>query len=145
MDPAAAARHALDIADDTFVVASRATVAEVVGDPARWSAWWPDLQLTVTADRGLKGVRWSVSGVAVGSMEIWLEPWGDGVILHWYLRATLTRATRRPERERVRRVVRWKQQVHLLKDELEGAREPGSKRCGSDVGVKEHGEPAESQ
>jgi hypothetical protein len=145
MDPVAAEPQALDIADDTFLVASRATVAELVRDPARWSSWWPDLRLTVTADRGLKGMRWSVAGAAVGSMEIWLEPWGDGVIVHWYLRAVLTRALRRPVRERVQRVLRWKEQVYTLKDELEAAREPGSARCGSDVGVKEHGEPAESQ
>jgi hypothetical protein len=41
--------------------------------------------------------------------------------------------------------LRWKKQVYTLKDELEGAREPGSTRSGTDVGVKERGEPAESQ
>jgi hypothetical protein len=136
--------NGLDIADDTFVVASRATVAELVRDPARWSAWWPDLRLSVTADRGLKGMRWSVTGAAVGSMEIWLEPWGDGVIVHWYLRAVATRVGRRPDRARAARAVRWKEQIHALKDQLEGAREPGSTLGGADVGVKERGEPAES-
>jgi hypothetical protein len=132
------------MADDTFVVASRATVAELVRDPARWPGWWPDLQLTVTEDRRLKGMRWSVNGAARGSMEIWLEPWGDGVIVHWYLRAVPTQVVRRPERARAKRVLRWKEQVHRLKDQLEGAREPGSARGGTDVGVKERGEPAES-
>jgi len=105
VSPAPAARTALDIADDTFVVAALTTVAEVVRDPASWRAWWPDLEPTVTADRGLKGVRWSVSGAAVGSMEIWLEPWGDGVVIHWYLRAEPGRVARRPDRERARRML----------------------------------------
>ncbi len=141
MSPAPAARTALDIADDTFVVAATATVAEVVRDPASWRAWWPDLELTVTEDRGLKGVRWSVAGAVLGSMEIWLEPCGDGVVVHWYLRADPARVTRRSDRERARLVLRWKQQVHALKDRLEAGREPGTPRAG----VKEGAEPAESQ
>jgi hypothetical protein len=146
VEPAAAARYALDIADDTFVVASREAVAELVGDRASWQAWWPDFQLTVTADRGLKGMRWSVGGAVLGGMEIWLEPWGDGVVVHWYLRAEPARVVRRPERERAQRVLRWKERVHALKDQLEGGREPGSPRVGSDVGaVKDRAEPAESQ
>ena len=74
-------------------------------------------------------------------MEIWLEPVGDGVVLHWYLRADpLTRDhAGRPRRERAR-VRRWKEQVHALKDELEGAGN-GQWTCGS----QERGEPAESQ
>jgi len=54
-------------------------------------------------------------------------------------------------RARAQRVLRWKGQVHTLKDQLEGAREPGSTLGGADagvggadVGVKERGEPAES-
>jgi len=100
VSPAPAARTALDIADDTFVVAATAAVAEVVRDPASWRAWWPDLELTVTEDRGLKGMRWSVAGAVLGSAEIWLEPCGDGVVVHWYLRADLARVTRRSDRER---------------------------------------------
>lgn len=148
VSPAPAARTALDIADDTFVVAALPTVAEVVRDPASWRAWWPDLEPTVTADRGLKGVRWSVSGAVVGSMEIWLEPWGDGVVIHWYLRAEPGRVARRPDRERARRMLGWKKQVHALKDRLEAGREPGSPRlpaAARGAGVKETAEPAESQ
>jgi hypothetical protein len=145
VEPAGAPRFALDIADDTFVVASRATVAERVRDPASWRAWWPDLRLTVTADRGLKGMQWSVRGAAVGTMEIWLEPWGDGVVLHWYLRAEPARVVRRPERERARRVLRWKERVHALKDQVENGREPGSPHPGSALSsVKDRAEPAES-
>ena len=83
-------------------------------------------------------------------MEIWLEPWGDGVVVHWYLRAEPARVARRPERERAQRVRRWKEQVHALKDRLEAGREPGSPRLGTGRGdvrgeVKESDELAESQ
>ncbi len=54
-----------------------------------WHPWWPELQLSIFMDRGDKGVRWSISGALVGSSEIWLEPFADGVIVHYYLRADL--------------------------------------------------------
>jgi hypothetical protein len=142
---------ALDIADDTFVVAAPATVAAIVGDPASWRAWWPDLVPTVTRDRGPAGIQWSVRGALTGTMEIWLEPWGDGVIVHWYLRAEPAGAVRRLARDRAQRMLRWKQQVYALKDQLERGREPGSPRGAggavADVGVagvKERVERAES-
>jgi hypothetical protein len=145
VDPPPLATYPLDIADDTFVVASPATVAALVHDPASWRAWWPDLEATVTRDRGVKGVQWSVIGAAIGSMEIWLEPWGDGVLVHWYLRARPARPGRRPERERARWVRHWKEQVHAVKDRLEAGREPGSPCVTTGPGgVKESDEPAES-
>lgn len=145
MDSTPAARSALDIADDTFVVADRAAVAALVGDPASWEIWWPDLALTVTEERGLKGMRWAVDGPLQGSMEIWLEPWGDGVVVHWYLRAASARVVRRPDRDRSQRVLRWKQHAYALKGRFEAGREPGSPRTGSGAaGVKEVAEPAES-
>jgi hypothetical protein len=157
VSPAPTARTALDIADDTFVVSALETVVALVRDPASWRVWWPDLALTVTEDRGLKGVRWSTAGAVLGSMELWLEPWGDGVIVHWYLRGDPARVANRPGRERDRLVLGWKEHVHRLKDRLEAGREPGSSRvvaiagadgdldAGVDAGVKEGAEPAESQ
>jgi hypothetical protein len=145
VDSSPAVRHALDIADDTFVVATPAAVAALVRDPACWSTWWPDLVPTVTRDRGLAGVQWLVRGTVLGSMEVWLEPWGDGVVVHWYLRASSARFVRRPERERAKRVLSWKRHVCALKDQLESGREPGSPRAGIGAGaVKEQAEPAES-
>ena len=113
----------LDIADDTFLVAAVAAVADVVRDPASWRAWWPDLALTVTQDRGVAGMRWTVDGSVVGSMEIWLEPVGAGTVLHWFLRAdpSAARSPRRLARARERRVRGWKAQVFALKDRLERA------------------------
>jgi hypothetical protein len=138
--------YRLDLADDTFLVAAPEDVAAAVADPSAWAVWWPDLQLTVTGDRGVKGRQWAVTGAVRGSLEIWLEPWGDGVILHWYLRAESGGPGRRTARERARRVRSWKRHVHALKDRLEAGREPGRPRLPvEDAGVKDLDGPAEGQ
>lgn len=140
------ARGSVDVADDTFVVAAPRTVAAALGDRSAWRGWWPDLELTVTRDRGLRGVQWRVSGAVVGTMELWLEPWGDGVLVHHYLRGevadgggpALGRRSGRGDRVARRHVLRWKQVVHGLKDALEHGRGPGTSRE-----VKDPAEPAE--
>lgn len=121
----------LDIADDTFVVAEASAVAAVVADPASWSRWWPDLTLAVEQDRGAQGMRWTVTGPAPGSMEIWLEPCGDGVLVHYYLRLTpAAGGPGRARRLRRRRTRAWKKHVYVLKDSLEQGREVGRSRAG---------------
>ncbi len=117
----------MDIADDTFIVAAPAIVAAVVADRQRWRQWWPDLALDVTRDRGDQGLRWTVGGALVGSMEIWVEPVADGVVLHYLVRAEPA-GRDGPERVRARRTQAWKRHVHRLKDELEAGREPGHPR-----------------
>ena len=109
----------IDLVDDTFVVASPERVAQVVADPGRWGSWWPDLRLTTTRDRGVKGRQWRVDGALAGTAEIWLEPWRDGVIVHFYLRCDPADPARAPERERRRRAQAWKRVVHALKDALQ--------------------------
>ena len=52
--------------------------------------WWPDLRLDVVEDRTDRGIRWTVSGALTGTMEIWLEPSLDGVVLHYFLHAEPT-------------------------------------------------------
>ena len=79
--------HSVQIADETFVAADPARVGATVGDPANWRRWWPDLRLEVTEERGPLGVRWAVTGPLTGTMEIWLEPMLDGVLLHYFLHA----------------------------------------------------------
>jgi len=116
----------IDLIDETFVVAPIALVAEQVRDPQRWRAWWPDLRLTVFQDRADAGVRWNICGALVGSMEVWLEPWGDGVIIHYYLRADPTDPVS-PRHEQRARALRAKQIFWRLKDDLEDDRPPG---CG---------------
>lgn len=75
----------IHIADQAFIVGDGAGVREELGDPERWHRWWPDLQLEVLADRGEAGIRFSCRGGVVGSMELWLEPALDGVIVHYFL------------------------------------------------------------
>jgi hypothetical protein len=130
----------VDLVDETYVVASRTRIAAVVADPARWRQWWPTLDLVVFMDRGLDGVRWSITGELVGSAEIWLEAQGDGVLVHYYLRGEPTvpgspataralpesaRGRREMDRLRRRHAIAWKQVVWALKDEMEGGRRPG--------------------
>lgn len=79
--------NSIQIADETFVAAAGARVGAAVADPASWSRWWPDLRLQVVEDRGEKGIRWTVTGALTGTMEIWLEPSLDGVVLHYFLHA----------------------------------------------------------
>lgn len=132
----------VDLVDETFVVADRAVLAAVVADPARWRAWWPGLELTVFMDRGVDGIRWSATGEWTGSLEIWLEAVGDGVLLHHYARLDPVdprsgqalpppddpAGWRRAARERDRRARAWKRVVWALKDELEAGREVGEPR-----------------
>ena len=117
---------AIDIADETYVGCPPALLAPVVADPAAWARWWPDLRLSVTRDRGIKGQQWAVRGALTGSMEIWLEPVGPGTVLHWFLRAdppdgARPRPARGLDRERQRRVKAWKEHAFALKDRLEWA------------------------
>ncbi|MEO7261912.1 MAG: polyketide cyclase / dehydrase and lipid transport [Jatrophihabitantaceae bacterium] len=118
------------LVDETWIDAPPATVSAVVCDPASWRLWWPYLRLTVTRDRGLKGVQFAAepapgSGwpALAGTVEIWLEPFKTGVLLHHFLRLESTsgeqlsgRAARRWSRE-----AGWhaKQVFWRLKDELE--------------------------
>jgi hypothetical protein len=131
----------VDLVDETFIVTSAQRLAIVIADRRRWVVWWPGLRLEVFMNRGDEGLRWSVAGDLVGSAEIWLEEFGDGVILHYYLRADPTqpdsvteprqlpespRGRRRVDSLRRRHALSWKQNVWQLKAELEGEREPGS-------------------
>lgn len=79
--------HSIQIADETFVAADPAAVGCAVSDRGAWRRWFPDLALTVVEDRAEKGMRWTVAGPMSGTMEIWLEPVLDGVVLHYFLHA----------------------------------------------------------
>ena len=121
----------LDLVDETFVVAEPARVAALVRDPRRWADWWPDLRLGVFQDRGDAGVRWNVRGALTGSMEVWLEPYGDGVIVHHYVRCDPPGGPLPPAaaaRQRRRRQRHAKRVFWALKDELERGRRPGEPR-----------------
>jgi hypothetical protein len=133
----------VDLVDETFVVVDRARLAAIVADPRRWRVWGPELTLEVFMDRGPDGVRWSVTGAWVGSLEVWLEEVGDGVLLHHYARLDpVVRGTgasapartdaagrRRAARARARRARAWKRVVWALKEELEAGRPVGLPRA----------------
>ena len=132
---------AVDLVDETWVVVERSVLARIVADPRRWREWWPDLELTVFMDRGLDGVRWSATGAWIGSVEIWLQEIGDGVLVHHYVRLdpcgrdgvaapppSDAAGWRRAARARRARALAWKRSVWALKDECEGSRHVGTPR-----------------
>jgi hypothetical protein len=129
----------VDLIDETYLVVAPEVLAAAVHSPARWRAWWPDLELSVFMDRGLDGIRWSVTGSLAGSAELWLEPVGDGVLLHYYLRVDPVAGrgrARSADRLRRSRALAWKVAVNALKDELEAGRPPGEPRVRDDPAVK---------
>lgn len=126
----------IQVADQTFVAAPGAAVAEALGGRGRWRSWWPDLTVEVTEDRADKGIRWSVAGALVGTMEVWLEPMPvlDGVILHYFLHAepATGRAPDLMEENRVRRVA-GKRVAFEVKSRLEAGRAAGERPAHSSV------------
>lgn len=128
----------LDLVDETFLVVSPARLAPVFADAGGWAAWWPTLTLELAEDRGLEGVRWRVRGPLQGTSEVWLEPYKDGTIVHFYLRVDPSGsvptdpARRRRLADRLRReyAVDFKRRLNALKDELESGRAPGARAPG---------------
>jgi hypothetical protein len=120
---------AVDVIDETFLAVPPATVAKAFADPESWRRFWPDLVLEVYADRGEEGLRWTVRGALVGTMEVWLEPVLDGTVLHYFLRADPRPGPparpARLHREKVRRHLAAKAMALELKTVLEDGRRPG--------------------
>jgi hypothetical protein len=108
----------IDIVDETFIRAQPEVIRATFDDHAWLDRTWPHLTRTVARDRGVKGIRWSVQGQVVGEMEVWIEPFRDGAVVHHYLRGT--RGSRAPRNVATRHTLRWKRSVHELKDRLEG-------------------------
>jgi hypothetical protein len=107
----------VDVVDDTFVRAAPPTIREALGGPEVWASLWPHLRLTVARDRGDKGWRWTVTGQVEGDMEVWIEPWWDGAIVHHYMGGVGMPGA--PADVQRRHVLRWKAWVHHLKDTVE--------------------------
>jgi hypothetical protein len=117
---------AVDVIDETFLAVPPATVAAAFADPSAWRRFWPDLRLEVYADRGAEGLRWTVRGGLVGTMEVWLEPVLDGTVLHYFLRADFPPGTQGHPLKEVARRQRAAKAVALdLKMVLEDGRRPG--------------------
>jgi hypothetical protein len=123
----------VDVVDETFVAVPPEVVAAEFAAPARWLRLWPDLRLEVVTDRGPAGMRWTVDGALVGSMEVWLEPVLDGTVVHYFLRADPPGPDGRARPARARRgaaEAQRRQRVAksiglALKDRLECGRAPG--------------------
>jgi hypothetical protein len=122
----------IDVVDSTWFAARPTAVAAIVAEPANWRRWWPSLDLAVSERRGVRGVRWVVrSGTGpaaglTGTAEVWLEPAGDGVVAHFFLR--LDRADGAPlRRRRADRIARefradTKRHFWALADQLDPGR-----------------------
>ena len=119
--------HSIQIADETFVAADPAAVGRAVSDRTAWRRWFPDLALTVVEDRVDKGVRWTVAGPLVGTMEIWLESVLDGVVLHYFLHAEPTggQPTGNPAKMTRQRRVAGKRMAFEIKNRLDASRPVG--------------------
>jgi hypothetical protein len=128
----AVAMNSIQIADQTYVAASGALVGAAVADQSSWRRWWPDLRLQVVEERGEKGIRWAVTGALTGTMEVWLEPSLDGVVLHYFLHAEPTGVAawqlaklNLPKMTHSRRVA-GKKMAFELKTTLERSRQVGA-------------------
>lgn len=116
----------VDVIDETFLAVPPSSVAAAFADPRAWRRFWPDLELAVYADRGAEGLRWTVRGGLVGTMEVWLEPVLDGTVLHYFLRADFPPGvTGKPVKEVGRRQRAAKAVALELKFVLEDGRPPG--------------------
>lgn len=122
--------------DETFLAVPPKAIAAALAEPAAWRRFWPDLELSVYLDRGDQGLRWTVGGALIGTMEVWLEPLLDGTVLHYFLRADLpaegsaSARRKRPwrrqwRRESLRRRFVAKDVAFALKRALEDQRPPG--------------------
>ena len=132
----------VDLIDETFVVAAPADVAAALHDEALWRELWPGLELVVFQDRAEQGLRFTVTGALVGTSELWVEPYADGAIVHYYCRCDVTRrgSATEPVTGPPRRLARTrlaatrahalatKAGLNRLKDRLEAGRPPGEPR-----------------
>lgn len=117
----------VDIVDETFLAVAPGALAQYLAERDRWPHLWPDLRLQVYADRGEEGLRCTVQGALVGTMELWLEPMLDGTLLHYFLRVDPPQplTSRRLRREIRRRQLQAKRISLGLKRRLEADRPIG--------------------
>ena len=118
----------LEIVDRTWIAAPPSRVASALADPRDWAIWWPRLRLVVREQRGVRGVRWTVTAPedhASGTMEIWVQACFEGAVVHYFLRLDPRSPgdgewrPRRRRRLRLRYSVRTRRLLWTIKDQLE--------------------------
>ena len=121
---------AIDITDETLVVAAASQVRDRLCDETGWESLFAGARLSCIDDRGPLGKRWSVSGSLTGSAEVWLEPWADSVVVHvfWQVDPVPAQRARGLGRLRRRYALAVKRHVLGVKDVLEKGRSPGTPR-----------------
>ena len=80
--------NSIQVADETFVAADPVEVGKAVGGSRELAA--VVARPAVDGGRGPRrasGTAGRVAGALTGTMEIWLEPSLDGVVLHYFLHA----------------------------------------------------------
>jgi hypothetical protein len=113
----------IDLIDESWVAVPPADLVGPLTADGLWQAWFPRLSRVVFMDRAEKGVRWSVTGELVGSVEVWLEAFRQGTIVHWYVRADAPGG--RADRLRERYVRAINEGMFMVKDEAERASSRG--------------------
>lgn len=132
-------------ADDVFIRAEQRVIARRLLDLSSDASWWPGLRaggtygyVTIDAPAGLprgrarfgaiispvrewEGFTWTINdGHVVGRAEWWLEPYGEGTIVHYFL--DVERGPARTPWSMTARVRRHRRAIrrglNALKDEL---------------------------
>jgi hypothetical protein len=124
----------VEIRDETVVVVDRGAFAAVVADAGRWGAWWPGCHVVVVVDRGMDGLRWSITGALVGYTEVRLVAHETGALVRYELVADPTvpgtvdrpraipdspRGRRELDDVRRRQLMAWKRTVWSIMEALE--------------------------
>jgi len=109
----------IDLIDESWVAVPPAQLVGVLTADGLWQSWFPRLGRVVFMDRAERGVRWSVTGEAEGSVEVWLEAFGDGTVVHWYVRVDAPPGSN-VDRLRERYVQAVNAGMFVVKDDAEG-------------------------
>jgi len=109
----------IDLIDESWVAVPPAALIDRLTGHEVWQAWFPGLARVVFMDRAERGVRWSVTGEAEGSVEVWLEAFGDGTVVHWYVRVDAPPGSN-VDRLRERYVQAVNAGMFVVKDDAEG-------------------------
>jgi hypothetical protein len=122
----------VEIVDETVLRVPRDVVVAFIADRSRWATWWPGAEVTVVADLGAEGMRWTLAGTIVGASEVRVTVLDGGIMVRYQLRADpVVPGTRRVARRlpasphgrreleslRLRHAMAWKRSVWSLRED----------------------------